>query len=78
MLRDEYYVQLPQHLPMADPAHSARLLEKQWRAKIWLTANPYARLLNLNWKKYFRDSAPVIIYTGTTDAGQPIVQRVVK
>jgi len=37
------------------PEESARLLQRQYKARIDLARNPYAYLLNTKWKRRFRN-----------------------
>ena len=46
-------IRIPQHIETVPPEASARLLEKQWRARIALRRNPFAYALNLRWRKFF-------------------------
>lgn len=39
----------------ASPDESARLLDKQWRAKVYIRACPFRKLLNLRWKRYYKE-----------------------
>ena len=37
------------------PEKSDKLLDRQWRAKIYFMACPFRRALNQRWKQYFKD-----------------------
>ena len=37
-----------------------RLLERQSDARMWVRANPYAHLLNVAWKRFYKHSGRVV------------------
>ena len=39
------------------PAECARLLERQWRARVYLNSCPFRKLLRLSWMRYYKDRA---------------------
>lgn len=49
-------VKIPEHIETVPPEASARLLEKQWRARIALRTNLFAYALNLQWRAHFNKS----------------------
>ena len=53
-------IKIPLGFEVVEQGPRDRLLEKQWRARIAMKRNPFARAMNLKWKKFFRDSAKVI------------------
>jgi hypothetical protein len=38
-------------------AESARLLEKQWRAKVYFMACPFRRAMNQRWRVFYKEAA---------------------
>jgi hypothetical protein len=52
-------IKIPQHIETVPPEASARLLEKQWRANVWMRSNPFARAMNLKLKRHFQQSAKI-------------------
>jgi hypothetical protein len=46
-------VSIPENIVTVPDPTSARLLEKQWRARVYFMACPYRRLLNERWKVYY-------------------------
>ena len=49
-------IRIPQHIETVSPEASARLLEKQWRARLALRRNPFAYALNIRWRAHFNKS----------------------
>ncbi len=50
-------VRIPSNLQVASQAASNRLLEKQWRARVWMRANPFAYAMNMKLKSFYKHSA---------------------
>ena len=48
---------IPVHIQTVSQAQSDRLLEKQWRARIWMRANPFAYAMNMKLKSFYKHSA---------------------
>ena len=47
-------IKIPKYVQTVPNEASARLLEKQWKAKVWMRSNPFARAMNLKLKRHFQ------------------------
>ena len=56
-------VKIPRCIVTVDPRVSARLLEKQWRARTALKRNPLAKAMNIKLRIFYRDSARAVAMT---------------
>ena len=50
-------IQIPQHIETVPREASARLLEKQWHAKIRLRGSIFAMAMNNKWRHHFKEKA---------------------
>jgi len=59
MIRTHSFGRIAATVQPVTPQESARLLEKQWRARVAMRANPFANAMNVRWKHYYRRAATV-------------------
>lgn len=50
---------IPTKLKPVSEEESARLLEKTWRARVWMKSNPFARAMNARLKCHLKRVATV-------------------